>query len=89
MVLEDKHIHYLKQVEENRVKLWWNPTKTLSRYVDSVWGDDAQIIDQTVAAQMHTLGATHVAAGGGMRTQPIELTDRGRKILLDEAEAWA
>lgn len=88
MVLEDRHIAYLKQVEDNRVKLWWNPSRTLSRYVDSVWGDTAQIIDQTVAAQMHALGATHVISGGGQRTQLIELTERGKKILLDEAMAW-
>lgn len=81
MNLEESHIQYLNMVKDLRVRLWWNTSKTVSKYVDSLWGESHQKIDQVVAAQMHAIGATHV--GNNNR---IELTDRGEKIMLNGAE---
>jgi len=87
MILEDKHISYLELVSRGHVVLWWNPPKTMSKYVCSEWYEGRVDVDQIVAAQMHALGATRIVAKSGK--QFVALTDRGETILLDEAEAWS
>lgn len=87
MVLEDRHIDYLKLVDRRLIKLWQNPTRSVLKYVNSSWTNGPVDVDQTVAAQMHALGATHIVYSTGI--QYVALTKRGEDILNDEAESWA
>lgn len=84
MVLEDRHISYLTLVRQGVVKLWWNPIRSISRYVNVEKTSD---IDQIVAAQMKALGATRIIYKAGQ--QYVALTPRGESLLVDEDEAWA
>jgi len=86
MVIEDRHISYLREVEANRIRLWWAPKKTFSKYVSRDWSEGRKAVDQTVAAQMKALGLTHVVNNGGIFN--IQLTAKGADILRDEEEAW-
>lgn len=86
MVLDDRHIAYLRLVEAGVIHLWWAPKKIASRYVNSDWSNGRKEVDQTVAAQMKALGLTHVASRDGK--QVIALTERGVAVLIEEDEAW-
>lgn len=84
MILDDRHINYLKLVKEGRVALWWAPGKKVSRYVTRM--QDTEEIDQQVAAQMKALGMTHVVANKSFMN--IALTERGENTLIEEDETW-
>ena len=43
-------------------------------------------VNQIVAAQMRALGATHIVSHGGHTF--VSLTEYGKKILIEEDEAW-
>lgn len=87
MVLDDNHIGYLRLVASGVIRIWWNPTKTISRYVNKEWFGGSREINQTVAAQMKALGMTHVVVKHGFCE--VELTTKGEGVLLEEDEAWA
>lgn len=86
MVLDDRHISYLRLVQRGAIQLWWAPRKLDSRYVNNDWSNGRQEVDQIVAAQMKALGMTHVVNSSGK--QLIELTERGHGVLADEDAAW-
>ena len=87
MVLDDSHINYLRLVSQGIITIWWNPTRTLTRYVCSDWANGRKDVNQTVAAQMKALGMTHVVREG--TRVKLALTEKGEKVLLEEDEAWA
>lgn len=77
MVLDDRHINYL--IEVDRGKVTYNViSQKFKREQDS---------DQTIPIQMLRLGMVRLVAERG-RIVP-KLTSRGENTLLEEYEAWA
>jgi hypothetical protein len=87
MILDDRHIAYLKKVEAGHIKLWWGHRKLFARYVNNQPSEFGwHSVDQTVAAQMKALGLTRIVNSGGLFA--VRLTSRGEAQLEDEKEAW-
>jgi hypothetical protein len=83
MILDDRHIEYLVLVKSGQVRLRsGNFLKPRKYELSGVSGP----VDQTVATQMHVLGATRVISKGNKLL--IVLTARGENILAEEDESW-
>lgn len=85
MVLDDRHISFLTQVSYGMIRLKRGKLIFASKYVCT--DKSEPVVDQTVAAQMHVLGATRIVNRGNKLF--AELTERGLSILNEENEAWA
>ena len=83
MILDDRHIEYLALVKLGKVRLRSGKFLKARKYeLTGVGGP----VDQTVATQMHVLGATRIISEGGKLW--LALTRRGEAILAEEDEAW-
>lgn len=82
MVLESRHIDYLLLVRDGKVQIKRPTFKKDLKFMCS----DPEPLNQTVAIQMHILGATRIVWSRGH--QIVQLTLRGEHILIEEDEAW-
>jgi hypothetical protein len=82
MVLDDRHILFLRHVFREVIRLKKGTFLGARKYVST----DKTPVDQTVAAQMHILGATRLVSRGSKVV--VVLTNKGQEILLEEDEAW-
>lgn len=89
-MLKDEQIEYLKLVEQELVHLWVAPGRQVLKYVFHSFEskDTNPEIDQKIAAQVKAMGLTRVNPSfSGFRNTPVELTERGKRILEDERES--
>lgn len=87
MVLDDRHIEYLQQVNLGNIRLWRAPGDDSSRYINSDWAGGRKTVDQIVAASMKALGLTRIVSERG--DLKVVLTEKGELVLIEEDEAWA
>lgn len=77
MMLDDKHVNYLKMVKDGRVAL---RNGKYYGYVNPFNGRGH--VEQAVAISVEYLGLTHITPEG------VRLTSRGEWVLAEEEEAW-